>query len=195
MCIMVIGNGYDYFTAFSSDISVNILFQTSVFTTLNLKHGEVPTWHMTLKYIKKLHGCVQHKCTHSQPEVVWLCWQSPPTYWQSPPCMDKVHPHTDTVHPVLTQSTHIPTESTLYWHSPPTYWHVVIPVLNLACQYDFPLTSAPFMLFHNSDIMFWNFFSPSNIRSSVKNIRLNPRSGFCKFLKWQIRPNYSSQNI
>ena len=122
MCIMVIGNGYDYFTAFSSDISVNILFQTSVFTTLNLKHGEVPTWHMTLKYIKKLHGCVQHKCTHSQPEVVWLCWQSPPTYWQSPPCMDKVHPHTDTVHPVLTQSTHILTCSDSSTESGMSIW-------------------------------------------------------------------------
>jgi len=42
MRIMVIGNGCDYYTEFSSDTSVNILFQTAVFATLNLKHGEVP---------------------------------------------------------------------------------------------------------------------------------------------------------
>jgi hypothetical protein len=149
MCITVIDNGCDYYTVFSSHISVNILFQTSVLATLNLRHGEVPMWHMTLKYIKncmavcninahihnpKLYGCTDR--VHPVLTQATLHWQSPPytdrvhpvltestLYWHRPPCTDRVHP--------------VLAESTLYWQSPPTYWHV-------ACQYDFPLTVCTF---------------------------------------------------
>ena len=34
--IIILGNGCDYYTVFSSDTSVNILFQTSVFAALNM---------------------------------------------------------------------------------------------------------------------------------------------------------------